>query len=251
MLDESLALLRRLLEEDGPVTPRGPGVPPSATSSSTPAPCSRTDPGLGRRLVAAPAAAARAARYEGVVPLWPGFALPHARGVRRVPGRDPGGARRAGRDDAPFDALVWSRTDGPDDDRPLAYPEAGATWWVEAFHPRSDSLDDVRRRIAAGPPRTGPATGAGPRASPRLPPMTDPADDQARLSGYVDVWWQAVTDFTALLEELPAEAVGDADRPARAGTCTPWPRTPPTSRRSSPARPRTRRRPSRAATCAG
>ena len=47
--------------------------------------------------------------------------------------------------------------------------------------------------------------------------MTEPADDQARLRGYVDVWWQAVNDFPALLEELPAEAVGDADRPARLG----------------------------------
>ena len=47
--------------------------------------------------------------------------------------------------------------------------------------------------------------------------MTDPADDQARLRGYVEVWWQAVDDFTALLEELPAERVGDADRPAGLG----------------------------------
>jgi hypothetical protein len=29
--------------------------------------------------------------------------------------------------------------------------------------------------------------------------------DQERLSGYVDVWWQAVDDFTGLLEQLPAE----------------------------------------------
>ena len=29
--------------------------------------------------------------------------------------------------------------------------------------------------------------------------------DQERLSGYVDVWWQAVDDFTSLLEQLPAE----------------------------------------------
>jgi uncharacterized protein (TIGR03083 family) len=36
--------------------------------------------------------------------------------------------------------------------------------------------------------------------------MTDTADDRARLSGYVEVWWQAVADFTALLEELPVEA---------------------------------------------
>jgi uncharacterized protein (TIGR03083 family) len=35
--------------------------------------------------------------------------------------------------------------------------------------------------------------------------MTDPADDQARLRGYVEVWWRAVNDFTALLEELPPD----------------------------------------------
>jgi len=35
--------------------------------------------------------------------------------------------------------------------------------------------------------------------------MTEPADDQARLRGYVEVWWRAVNDFTALLEELAPE----------------------------------------------
>lgn len=29
--------------------------------------------------------------------------------------------------------------------------------------------------------------------------------DQELLAGYVDVWWQAINDFTALLEEVPAE----------------------------------------------
>ena len=29
--------------------------------------------------------------------------------------------------------------------------------------------------------------------------------DQERLSGYVDVWWQSVNDFTALLEKIPEE----------------------------------------------
>ena len=29
--------------------------------------------------------------------------------------------------------------------------------------------------------------------------------DQERLAGYVEVWWQAIHDFTALLEEVPAE----------------------------------------------
>ena len=30
-------------------------------------------------------------------------------------------------------------------------------------------------------------------------------NDQETLAGYVDVWWQAVNDFTALLEQIPAE----------------------------------------------
>jgi len=31
-------------------------------------------------------------------------------------------------------------------------------------------------------------------------------NDRERLAGYVDVWWEAVDDFTRLLEALPAEA---------------------------------------------
>src|SRR4051794_7646323 len=30
--------------------------------------------------------------------------------------------------------------------------------------------------------------------------------DQEELAGYVAVWWQAINDFTTLLEELPPEA---------------------------------------------
>src|SRR5687768_3706240 len=29
--------------------------------------------------------------------------------------------------------------------------------------------------------------------------------DEERLAGYIDVWWQAINDFTELLSELPAE----------------------------------------------
>ena len=41
--------------------------------------------------------------------------------------------------------------------------------------------------------------------------------DQERLSGYVDVWWQAVDDFTGLLEQHAGRGVVDADRPGRVG----------------------------------
>ena len=40
--------------------------------------------------------------------------------------------------------------------------------------------------------------------------MTDGRDDQDLLSGYADVWWQAIDDFTRLLESLDPE---DWDRP--------------------------------------
>jgi uncharacterized protein (TIGR03083 family) len=36
--------------------------------------------------------------------------------------------------------------------------------------------------------------------------MDEPTTDAARLAGYVEVWWQAVDDFTTLLEDLPADA---------------------------------------------
>src|SRR6478735_12293188 len=35
--------------------------------------------------------------------------------------------------------------------------------------------------------------------------MSDPTNDTELLAGYVDVWWQAINEFTELLEELPEE----------------------------------------------
>jgi len=153
VLDESLELLLRLLEDDGPVSHEGPAyrvtdVELNATTVQPHIPVWVAGWWPHRRPLR------RAARYDGVVPLWPGFALPTPAEldeclevIREV-------RHEAGRGDDPFDALVWARTDGPDDDRPLAYPEVGATWWVEAFDPRDDDLDSVRRRIDAGPPRS-------------------------------------------------------------------------------------------------
>ena len=48
--------------------------------------------------------------------------------------------------------------------------------------------------------------------------MLDAMTDQELLAGYVDVWWQAVNDFTDLLEELDDERVGDARPTSPAGT---------------------------------
>ena len=154
VLDESLALLQRLLEEGGPVSHDGAAyrvtdVELHAGTVQPHVPVWVAGRWPHRRPLR------RAARYDGVVPLWPGFALPtpaeYAACLEVV--REE--RRGNGLGDEPFDALVWSRPGVPDDDRLAAYAEVGATWWVEAFDPQRDDLDVVRRRIDAGPPRTG------------------------------------------------------------------------------------------------
>lgn len=152
VLDESLGLLRRLLEEDGPVSHEGAtyrvtDVRLHANTVQPRIPIWVAGWWPHRRPLK------RAARYEGVVPLWPEFALPSPAEYGACLDVIREARHEAGRDDEPFDALVWARTDGPDDERALAYPEVGATWWVEAFDPRRDTLADVRHRIDAGPPR--------------------------------------------------------------------------------------------------
>lgn len=153
VLDESLELLRRLLEEDGPVSHEGAAyrvddVRLNAGTVQPHIPVWVAGWWPHRRPLR------RAARYDGVVPLWPDFALPTPAQLDECLEVVREARHEAGRGDEPFDALVWARTDGPDDDRPMAYPEVGATWWVEAFNPRLDDLAAVRRRIDAGPPRT-------------------------------------------------------------------------------------------------
>ena len=153
VLDESLGLLRRLLEEEGPVSHEGvtyrvTDVELHAGTVQPRIPIWVAGWWPHRRPLK------RAARYEGLVPLWPEFALPSPAEYGACLDVIREARHEAGRGDEPFDALVWARTDGPDDERALAYPEVGATWWVEAFDPRRDTLADVRHRIDAGPPRT-------------------------------------------------------------------------------------------------
>ncbi len=57
--------------------------------------------------------------------------------------------------DTPFDVVPGGYT--PDDparaaEMLAAYEEAGATWWVESWSPRRDSLDAMRQQIRRGPP---------------------------------------------------------------------------------------------------
>jgi alkanesulfonate monooxygenase SsuD/methylene tetrahydromethanopterin reductase-like flavin-dependent oxidoreductase (luciferase family) len=99
----------------------------------------------------------RAARWDGVVPEKIGKQLPSPADLREIvtyigelqaaSGRDPG--RR-------FDVAIGGLTESPDAQGAEitgAYAEAGATWWLERFHPAQRSPEDARRRIAAGPAR--------------------------------------------------------------------------------------------------
>lgn len=151
VLDETLVLLRRLLEEPGPVTHEGSAYQVNDVQLH----CRTVQPRIpiwvagwwpNRRPLR------RAARYEGVVPLWPDFALPSPAEFGTCLEVISETRHEEGRADKAFDALVWARSDGPHDLRPLDYADVGATWWVEAFDARRDSLDAVRRRIVAGPP---------------------------------------------------------------------------------------------------
>jgi hypothetical protein len=55
-------------------------------------------------------------------------------------------ARERGTDE-PFDLCVWGPADQAD-----AFEAAGVTWFIASAGP-DDPVADVRRRIAAGPPR--------------------------------------------------------------------------------------------------
>jgi hypothetical protein len=64
--------------------------------------------------------------------------------------------RAAAGNDADFDVVAAGFTDGPDDEGAAitrAHANAGATWWLERFHPNRGSVEDARRRIVAGPAR--------------------------------------------------------------------------------------------------
>ncbi len=105
----------------------------------------------------------RAARWDGVFPLWggePAGMMPVAEMVRMIDF-----IRAERKSDAPFDVIQSAKT--PNDRAQAAeivrpYAEAGATWWLESVSPweyggiaddRSWPTEPMHARIVAGPPK--------------------------------------------------------------------------------------------------
>jgi alkanesulfonate monooxygenase SsuD/methylene tetrahydromethanopterin reductase-like flavin-dependent oxidoreductase (luciferase family) len=104
----------------------------------------------------------RAAKWDGVWPLRRG---PDGAGLPLTPDDIRGVCAAiaeeravAGNDSAPFDVLVAGITPGDDPARAAAtareFADAGATWWTERINPSRGSLEQMRRRVREGPPRS-------------------------------------------------------------------------------------------------
>ena len=99
----------------------------------------------------------RAARWDGVVPEKVGGQLPTPDDVRDLSAYI--AERRAAASvegSRPFDVVIGGvshAADAEGEEIARSYADAGATWWMERFHPSRGSVDDARRRIADGPPR--------------------------------------------------------------------------------------------------
>jgi alkanesulfonate monooxygenase SsuD/methylene tetrahydromethanopterin reductase-like flavin-dependent oxidoreductase (luciferase family) len=99
----------------------------------------------------------RAARWDGVVPEKVGGQLPTPEEVREI--REYIAEQRAAaaiEPARPFDVAIGGFTEAADSEGveiTRSYADAGATWWLERFHPARGSVADARRRILAGPAR--------------------------------------------------------------------------------------------------
>lgn len=99
----------------------------------------------------------RAARWDGVVPEKVGGQLPTPEELRDI--CDYISEQRAAASIDPvrtFDVAIGGLTRAADSEGAeitRSYADAGATWWLERFHPARGSLEDARRRIVAGPAR--------------------------------------------------------------------------------------------------
>jgi alkanesulfonate monooxygenase SsuD/methylene tetrahydromethanopterin reductase-like flavin-dependent oxidoreductase (luciferase family) len=116
----------------------------------------------------APRPMARAARWDGFVPIrWSrsdGLVRPSPGDIAEVSGQIT--ALRAGRGDvggvdgpgASYDMVVWAEVAPepgalPDIARP--YTDAGATWWIETARPEPDWWEGIQARVKAGPLGSG------------------------------------------------------------------------------------------------
>jgi alkanesulfonate monooxygenase SsuD/methylene tetrahydromethanopterin reductase-like flavin-dependent oxidoreductase (luciferase family) len=90
----------------------------------------------------------RAARWDGVFP-------EHAGGGRLTPPELAvllAYVHQNRQGSASFDAVIAGRSEELAGDELEEYASVGATWWLESTSP-NDPLAEVRRRVAAGPPR--------------------------------------------------------------------------------------------------
>ncbi|HEX5190162.1 MAG TPA: LLM class flavin-dependent oxidoreductase [Streptosporangiaceae bacterium] len=107
----------------------------------------------------APRPIARAARWDGFVPIrWSeadGLIRPSASDIADVTGQI--AARRAAQDTSTstgYDMVVWAEVAAEPAALPgLAgpYADAGATWWIETARPEPDWWEGVQARVKAGP----------------------------------------------------------------------------------------------------
>ena len=153
VLAEALELLHRRLTDDGPVTHHGgtfdvTDVQLHARTGQERVPVWVAGRWPHRRPLQ------RAARWDGVVPLWPGFAVPSPEELAACLDVVREARRDTAREGAPLDGVLWIQGEEPPARPPAAYAEAGATWWVQSFDPRAD-LASVRKRVEAGPPAAG------------------------------------------------------------------------------------------------
>ena len=101
----------------------------------------------------APGPIARAARWDGFVPItYEGGRLtrPAPADIAAVTGRI--AAERANMNG--YDMVVWAEVANDPDALPGIfgeYQQAGATWWIETARPTPDWWEGIKRRVAAGP----------------------------------------------------------------------------------------------------
>ena len=101
----------------------------------------------------------RAARWDGVFPLDDEIGEKETISPERLGDVVAYVDRHREDPEAPYDVVIEGYSEGRDAAADLElverYREAGLTWWIERLDWLRGPLDEVRRRLAAGPPRGG------------------------------------------------------------------------------------------------